>query len=244
MAEIFDLPEGATCALCHRPLRGYVMRDARHQYMCGEHKGSVRVCRFCDRGFLPGGGVGVLDRCPLCVSRAVGDQAEADRRYRVLLGWFRLHRLELPNPPPPIELRDRMPNDCRGVGMLGFAERHSRLSGGWYTSRIVMMVGLPIEAFFTVLVHELAHVWLTHAGFDFPEKVTEGLCDWLAHAFTVQFATPDAAYQARRIENREDPIYGDGFRGFRTFAAGAGPAELPRLVRALSANPALVRSLN
>ena len=220
-----------------------MLRDSRGQFLCGCHQQNMRICRFCDIAFLPRVEAPAADRCPRCAQRGIVESARAEKYYRTLRTWFRAYRLELPEPRVPLELRAEMPRDQEGTALLGFVEKYAFLFGRVVPERIVLQCGLPPEAFMTVLVHELGHVWMAHQGLKLPEFIEEAVCTWLQHAFAHSLQTYEATVQVRNIEQRNDPIYGRGFRVFRDYAAGAGPADLLRLVNQLTQDRQLLRTL-
>jgi hypothetical protein len=224
----FDVPSGATCALCGTLLAGYVLRDSRGRYLCGTHEPQLAHCRFCTSAFIPGAHSAAADRCARCASRAVSNPAEAEVRLSRIMRWFAKHGLALPLPLPTVTLRDRMPIAPDGMPMLGFVVKP-------WGDRVVMQRGLPPEVFLTVAVHELTHIWLLRAGARLAEPIEEGMCNWLAWHFARELGSADGQWQAHRTELRDDPVYGAWFRKIRSLGDELGPRDLPAMLRRLSA---------
>jgi hypothetical protein len=222
----FDAPHGARCELCGAVLSGYFVRDTRGRLMCGAHEPQLRHCRFCTAAFIPGAYGAGADRCGRCASRAVNDDAEAAGRFARVLGWYERKGLALPGPGLPITLRDRMPVAPDGMPMLGFTEKSAR-------PQIVMQRGLSPEVFLTVAVHEIGHAWLLASKASLPELLEEGVCNWLAWHFAREMTTADALWQATRIEMRDDPLYGAGFRQVQAAGRDLEPRDLPTLITRL-----------
>ena len=222
----FDVPAGARCELCGEILDGYILRDARGRFLCGRHEAKLRHCRYCTAAFAPEAYGAGADRCGRCVSRAVNDEAEASGRFARVLQWFERNGLPLPRPHPPVSLRDRMPIAAEGMPMLGFADKSKR-------GEIVLQRGLSPELFLTVAVHEIGHLWLLGARAKLPEMLEEGVCNWLAWSFARELGTSDGAWQAQRIEMRDDPLYGAGFRRVLAAARDLKPRDLPALLTRL-----------
>jgi hypothetical protein len=228
--QIFDLPRGATCAICGNQLAGYILRDARGRFLCGSHQPAIRSCRFCDSAFLPGTDGARIDRCGRCAGRSVERFEEASTRFGRLLDWFAQKDMAFSAPLPGITLRDQMPLAADGMPMVGFTEK-------WAVPRLVIQRGLPAEVFLTVVVHELGHAWLARTGVKLLEPVEEGVCNWLAWHFARKLGTIESNFQAERIEARHDPIYGAGFKRVRAVAGPAQPGDLSAILHRLGARP-------
>lgn len=166
--------------------------------------------------------------CASCASRAVEDQAYTTYAVPVA-AWYARHGLQLPALPPITPLQ-RMPRLPSGVGMLGYVER---MSGSGIPVRIAVSQGLPPEVLLVVLAHELGHLWLDRHGVRLGEHLIEGTCDWLAHALASTSTAEELQWQARRIERRDDPVYGRGFKAVTRAAAGDGPDKLPAILHRL-----------
>jgi hypothetical protein len=212
---------------------GSYLRDPRGQYFCASHK--IVPCRFCERGFEPSYGV-VADRCPSCSKIRVVHSDEAHARYKFVTDWYGSEELTFPSGVPPLRLEDHMPTAPNGRPMLGFADKRffgfNAKSGK--VQSISVQSGLPRFLFGVVIAHELGHVYLVQRGASLSERMEEGICDWLAHAFALRVGTDDLLWTARRIERNPDPVNGDGFRRFRALAGHSTPRELPRLLTLLA----------
>jgi hypothetical protein len=228
---------GTPCALCAQPIYAAYWCDPRGQYFCGSH--SLVVCPFCERGFEPGGAA-AEDRCPFCASVAVVRSDEAQARYKFVADWYGSEGLTFSGGAPPLRLESQMPPAPKGRSpMMGFADK--RFPGfGCKAGRvqsIAIRSGLTRSLFGVVAAHELGHAYLTERGVALSERIEEGTCDWLAHAFALRIATDDMRWVAHRIEINPDPINGDGFRRVRALAGRATPRDLPALLPSLAREP-------
>lgn len=224
---------GTPCAACGRPIAGAYLRDPIGRFFCGSH--ALVVCRFCDRGFEPAKG-GAADRCPNCANVAVVNTQEAQRRYDYVAEWFGSEGLTFEGGAPPFQLANRMPTAPNGRPMLGFADkRFSGVSGKSGKVRLIsIQSGLPRFLFGVVAAHELGHAFLLQRGAALPERMEEGVCDWLAHAFALRIGTDEMKLTAHRLEINPDSVNGEGFRRVRAIAGNAKPRDLPNLLPSLA----------
>jgi hypothetical protein len=229
----FNLPPNARCVLCGAILSGVVCSDQHRRVFCARHRAEGRHCRFCDRFFLLAGGTG--EACDACGPTRVFEVPVARDACDAACRWFTANGLRLPG-RIPVRLSAAMPSSSYGSGprMLGYTEQRAELS--WPFGRppptMVLLVGMPLMVLRMVAAHELGHVSLAEERLRLPRWAEEGSCDWLAHCYLGTIASPEAALQRRRIETRDDPVYGAGFRWVAARLAGRAPRELVPLLRA------------
>jgi hypothetical protein len=227
---IFQLAPGARCVLCGGVLSGQVAADQHHRVFCAHHRTEGRHCRYCDSFFLPS--PPEADACRPCSASQIFDSGTTEIVYGAISGWFGRHGLALPR-TVPVRFSRGMPRSpfLSGARMLGFAERRTGLLGLAAPASIVLQAGLPLMLMRMVLAHELGHVSLGCESLRLPQWAEEGSCDWLAHRYLGDFDTPEAAMHRRRIESRDDPIYGAGFRWVAARLGGRLPCDLVPLLR-------------
>jgi hypothetical protein len=237
---IFQLAPGARCALCGVVLSGQVAADQHHRVFCAHHRTEGRHCRYCDSFFLPS--PRDADACRPCLASQVFDSEATEIVNSAISGWFGGQGLTLPR-TVPIRLSRGMPGSpfIAGTRMLGYAERRTGFLGLAAQTSIVLQAGLPLMLLRMVLAHELGHVSLGCEQLRLPQWVEEGSCDWLAHRYLGEFGTPEAAMHRRRIESRDDPIYGAGFRWVAARLGGRRPRDLVPLLRSTHLPPAAPR---
>ncbi len=222
------------CAACGAALNGSILLDPRQQAFCKSHEAALRVCRFCERGYMVRPGM-FRDRCDGCERDAVSAEPNAILRYGSVVSWFRGQGLHFRGAAPPLQLQDRMPTAPNGRPMLGYTKSLIRRPF-WVPSEaelIAVQRGLPRDRFGIVVAHELGHAWLVQQRAELSERIEEGICDWLAHAFALHCGTADTVWTAQRIATNPDPVNGEGFRRFKALAGSAAPCELPQLLMTL-----------
>jgi hypothetical protein len=136
-----------------------------------------------------------------------------------------------------LQLLDKMPIAPNRRPMLGFAHRLFRDALSALPTEVTFIAvqnQLPRDLFGIVVAHELGHTWLVQQRAVLSNRMEEGICEWLSHAFALQSGSADAAWTAHRIETNPDPVNGEGFRRFRHLAGDKTPRELPLLLTALS----------
>ncbi len=223
MSATISLPHGARCALCGAVLAGAVAWDRHRRVFCAHHRHAGRHCRHCDRFFLRGAWASA-ETCSVCATSLVFDQRIAERVCAEAARWFAANGLDL-QALGGVSLRESLPASplLPGTRMLGYTER----PGG----RIVLAAGLPLVVLQMVVAHELGHVMIGGAGLRLPTPVEEGACDWLAHRYLGAVGTPEALVQRQRIETRDDPVYGRGFRAVSQRLGRRPPRDLLPLLR-------------
>jgi hypothetical protein len=230
----FNLAPGARCVLCGVVLSGQVAADQHRRVFCAHHRTQGRHCRYCDSFFLPlsGPSSGKSEACRACSASQVFDNDTAGIVCSAISAWFGRSGLKLPL-GVPLRFSSTMPGSpfIAGTRMLGYAERWTGLLGHAARASIVLQAGLPLMLLRMVLAHELGHVSLGCERLRLPSWAEEGSCDWLAHRYLGEFATPDAEMHRRRIESRDDPIYGAGFRWVAARLDGRPPRDLVPLLR-------------
>ncbi|HUN41591.1 MAG TPA: hypothetical protein VMU81_14995 [Acetobacteraceae bacterium] len=228
--NVFNLPPGARCVLCGTVLSGQVAADLHRRVFCAHHRAEGRHCRYCDSFFLPSGRS--REACSPCAASQVFDLAVGQAACGAAGQWVVRHGLTLP-PTVPLRFSSAMPASTMGPGvrMLGYAERRTGFPWLAPRSTVVLQAGLPLMMLRMVLGHELGHVALDSEHLRLPQWAEEGSCDWLAHRYLGEFADPAAAMYRRRIETRDDPVYGAGFRWVAARLAGRTPRDLVPLLR-------------
>jgi hypothetical protein len=233
--KVFDLPAGSRCALCETVLAGHIACDRHGRYFCQRHVAEGRHCRFCDRFFLPSGG---SSSCPACAKLRVDADGAIIAERDAAARWYRLHGLVLPQALPPVQSRSSLGGSplLPGTPMLGYVERRSNWFGGTdVATHIVVERGLPAAVLASVMAHELGHLALTEAGLKLPTSIEEGSCDWLAHRYLATLATTEAVIQQRRLEQRNDKMYGAGFQWVFARLGRGDPSALIPLLRSQGA---------
>jgi len=224
------------CAYCSKPLTGQYLVDYWGTRFCPEHQGQFPSCRFCGRLVPPpyqgsdSRTEGV--RCPICRASAIDHMAQARPIFARLVQWVNGQGLMYNNLNLRIELRSRKqlalllrePGDTQSLG----ATLHTTYTENGRVVRtevngVAILRGLPATLFQGVTVHELGHAWLAvHGVIGLPHWAEEGFCELLAYRLYSQMNTPESHYYAMRIEQQNDPVYGEGFRRIRALTEALG----------------------
>ncbi len=235
------------CVACGKPSPKGVLVDADpSKFICSDCEARPK-CFCCN---LPGD-LRKLDDgrllCSRCARTAVFDDAQALRifdsvrdflreRLKIssehvidvsLVGLDRLARLSGQGPGPGVELglfeytgveetRVRRQFDSKG-NLRETDEKKRRVDEKW---SVYALYGLPADRLAEVFAHELAHDWMQSRCPQVSDpKLKEGWAEYIAWRYNDMLGRPALN---RRIELNRDPVYGDGFRLIRDWAARYG----------------------
>jgi hypothetical protein len=224
--KVFDVPAGSRCSLCETVLAGQIACDQHGRHFCQRHVADGQFCRFCDRFFLPSGGSAC---CQTCARLRVDADGAIVTEWESAARWYRRHGLVLPRPLPPVQARSSLGASplLPGTRMLGYVEHRSNwFAAGGARARVIVERGLPAALLASVMAHELGHLALAEAGLTLPTPIEEGSCDWLAHRYLATLPSAEATIQQRRLETRNDEVYGAGFRWVFARLGRGDPAGL------------------
>lgn len=227
----------ACCEYCGRTLSGRYMTDQWGTVFCPEHVGQWPPCTYCGR--LVGPASQRQDNhdavcCKHCKTSEIRDLNQARPLFAELVRWVNGRGLTFNNLPLRVEFRTReeVRRQVQGGGdTLGFCLRtRMRRSGQRDDVRVegvALVKGLPEPVFRTTVVHELGHAWIgVHTLRELPAWFEEGFCQYVAYLHCTDLNTKKLRFQAEMIEKHTDPIYGEGFRRFRTAAEKMGFASI------------------
>ena len=182
--------------------------------------------------------------------------APKERWTEIVDGW-RLDRetKEFSDPSDDVErsARRRSPATTRRVAETALARPDVSVRERRFIKDVLLLRGMSRTATGATLAHEYGHCYLFARAFpSLPLKVEEGVCElfawlWLGGGLSVPAATratvngADEAQNARRrarMERRQDPVYGDGFRDAKKALERCG-GNLWTLLEYVRANAAL-----
>ncbi|GIE83718.1 protein DA1 [Actinoplanes regularis] len=158
--------------------------------------------------------------CPRCATTAVRTQQDVKRVLPPIAARIRALSIRTTKP-----VRVRLVPLAEAQGLLsGHGEVQGvTVAAGTEVIDLMVVRDLPLMRFGAVVSHEVMHAYLAQQGFGMlPQRVEEGLCELLAHAWLKDQPGAPAEWERRRIANRPDPVYGDGFRAARDAAIRMG----------------------
>jgi DNA-directed RNA polymerase subunit RPC12/RpoP len=191
--------------------------------------------------------------CRHCSGRSINRFTQAEPLIALVMEWLQCHRIRFGGVPVKIELRNHVQlrefmNGQWHPRMLGAAVRKVFSVPCRDSSKkalgIAVMRGLPPAVFRSILVHELGHTWLAVLGrTELGEFVEEGFCQWLASWHLTEQREPECRFQALRIREMDDPIYGDGFNAVDRFAGKLGHHGFMKLLVSRSSDAEIRRKI-
>ena len=227
-----SVPRNTPCSVCRKPLTKRYLVDFWGNPFCTSHANFTKCCScsriVCDA--LTNGGMRHPDGvtvCNLCTLHAVDTQERAERLLNEMREALASVGLKLNKTQTPLKLcnRDELRTASRHNfhnerPILGLAQWSTSLAKGRVVSRqfdhILIQDKLPEAHFRTIAIHELTHAWFFYNYYhDLPLQVEEGMCVLMEYIWLKSQSTEDADFRRRRIEQSQDPIYGDGFRKAR-----------------------------
>lgn len=209
------------CCLCDRGLIGHVLSDPRGHWFCREHLPAISLCRYCQCAFLD---TQRRDVCKSCRARAITNTEDARKLVAIgPLSWFEAHGLSAGPSARQLTLSQSMPRHHNGREIWGYVRRDAERA-------VVIKHGLPRPVFMLVAAHELGHLWLAQSNARLPDRIEEGLCDWLAYRFGRSLSDPECDWLARMIAKRADTGCDSAFREVRLHLDDAAPSDLPALL--------------
>jgi hypothetical protein len=227
-AEAFSL----LCIACGRACPESYFQDSFGSVFCPECYKVSSSCSFCGRSSPSG------KPCAVCVP-VVDGSAMATREFETALSWIKGTGVAFPWTLRDIRLS--LAADVPATGhthdagqrRLGLTEVRwvDNGSGRRYTISVAMRLSLPSLVYRGVAAHELGHVWLLTSGLShLPNEQAEGFCELLSYLYYRSLKSSEAAFQAKRIRDNPDPIYGGGFRNLVEAHKGL---DLPQLTQLL-----------
>lgn len=230
------------CAYCNRPLTGHYLTDGWGTNYCATHILEYPACHFCGRLVPPSAHFGQPDfvSCHICWASAVLELAQAQPIFTFVVHWLTAHGLTLKGASLQLELMSRQQilallsvhDTTSPLGVARISYHHRRLQLTASVEGIAIARGIPSTLFQGVSAHELGHAWLALNGVhDLPLWAEEGFCELLAYRCLSDLASSQSRYHARCIEQKNDPIYGVGFRRVRSLSDRIGFDRLVETLR-------------
>ncbi len=205
-----------TCIYCQRHLVGQFYRNHWGEAFCIEHQTNYVQCSFCGRLIPPSTGRRLTTHaisCERCNASAIDTTAHAEPLFRKLVIWFRAQglgcdtRLQIELADQQHFVHDGATSQALGLAVQLVDQRGTRTG----VVKIAVLRGMPATVFDGVAAHELAHVWSAlKIRSALPQWLEEGLAELIAHRRYIYLNTKYSLYQAERIAQNRDPIYGDG----------------------------------
>ncbi|MFH1073869.1 MAG: hypothetical protein V1752_02165 [Candidatus Firestonebacteria bacterium] len=206
------------CEGCHALINGQAWKmPGTGKVFCDKCHSSGDVCDVCGSP-IPAGQATVLEKkrkiCITCKDSSITDPEEAARLYReVMVFMDKKLNLRLKE-EVPIKMVSR--EEMKKVASNNIKEK-DRLFGLFVTENkeryIYFLFGAPRYITLYTLAHEFTHAWQNeNAVKNQPDKISEGFAEWAAYKMLIE---KDDREAARLVENREDDVYGAGFKYFR-----------------------------
>lgn len=234
------------CAVCRQPITGeysvFTTPEGGRRSLC-RHCSRLTRCFACD---LPGRTKQLADGRFICDS--CGDQAiRSPEEIRKLLEDVRgklerilgdptdcPYRFRSVSYPELLKVADMRTSDTvleLGLCRAQFTEQRSgdRREIVKIECEILMLSHLPRWRFIEIAAHELAHHWQFHYAPYLRNRVLqEGFAEYVSFLVNREYGQQRLN---RRLEKRNDPVYGAGFRRIRAVADREGIAGVKRLLR-------------
>lgn len=219
------------CYVCGGDIEGTYRRDYWGA-SCVRHNAQPR-CASCTKVIAAEGGVRLGDGrtyCATCHRTAVIDRNQARSHQHVAIRFMDRLGFSI-TVDIPLELKNigkgGLDPDCVGVTRTKvFIDARGRETGRQVSS-IAVLAHLPATHMEAVLVHEYYHTWEHLSGVSSSRQISEGMAELCAWRFLAE--RPNEALAAilkQRIAEREDHVYGNGFRRMRQVMQNYGWAEL------------------
>jgi hypothetical protein len=219
-----------SCAVCGRLLVGRVLLSAWQRPFCDRHGGDPS-CSGC--GLSVPVAVGSPRSVPLCAECRPVAVVDQDGVRRVLPGIKQdLQDLGVAlRSRTKVKLVSREQLTDRHLGRGGEVNGLTLL-GGQAAVEILVREGLTHSQFGVVVAHETMHAFLFERGFrnlDGPSE--EGMCEVLAYEWVRRRPGPLDRYEALRMNQNPDAVYGGGFRAAKAAVDRLGVMETLRVLR-------------
>lgn len=227
MKSLADARKGIFCGVCGTPLVGRMHVDPWGNHTCARHEEECRTCSACHRLISPrstGGGATYRDGrdiCNICRNTAIDTKEEAKPYVNAVAAWMYRHGFRFENLALKINLVDCVSLNSMAHNPLGttqgLIQKVYKSNGYRYVSCVTVLEGLPNQLMQGVFAHELGHAWLFLERIEpLTIELEEGFCEILAYLYHRESGTKDGEVYMQMIEQRNDPIYGGGFRAMRT----------------------------
>lgn len=205
---------GRKCGLCGNLLLLTAIRSRRGDTFCSTHT-NLPICHLCGSPFHPAPGATGSNRfCGKCLATSVTSQEQMRRvlpnvRATLQQIGIRLH------PPVHIRLVDDATMRRMSTNESGMVGGLTVLQGRQVVE-VYIVAGLPELEFGSTVAHEVMHAWLAQHGITHPDRrIVEGLCQVISYRWLRDQPDPLATAIREKIEQSQDPVYGNGFRMVR-----------------------------
>jgi Zn-dependent peptidase ImmA (M78 family) len=213
------------CAGCGAIINGQAWKmPGNEKIFCDKCHSTGDACDVCGCP-IPSGQATVLEKkrkiCLTCRESSITDSKEAENIYtEVVALMYKKLNMSL-KVPVPVKMVSR--EEMKKVAANNIKEK-DRLFGLFVTEKkkgyIYFLFGTPRYITLYALAHEFTHAWQNeNAVKNQPDKISEGFAEWAAYKVLIE---KDDREAARLIENREDDVYGAGFRYFKKLEEKSG----------------------
>ena len=222
------------CAGCGALINGQAWKmPGDGKIFCDKCHSSGDACDVCGVP-IPAGQATVLEKkrkiCLTCRDSSITDPKEAERIYAEITALME-KKLNLKlKTPVPIKMVSR--EEMKKVAGKNIKET-DRLFGLFVSEKkkgyIYFLFGTPRHITLYALAHEFTHAWQNeNAVKDQSDKISEGFAEWCAYKMLVE---KDDREAAKLVENREDDVYGRGFRYFKNLEEKSSIASVVQHAR-------------
>lgn len=220
------------CTICHQPITDRYISDYWGNRFHENHLNDYPFCYYCHRPITQKqskGGYRLTDGrilCGYCGEHAVLNYKQAQKYAEEARSLMAKWGFPLPKIPVNLLLKEQL-EEMSGPNTLGLT--HSVLRGRTRSvPSISMCNGLPRQVFMGTMMHEYTHAWLflKTGKMHRSRMLEEGICDFVSYLYQVYCGEAAASYFVKQLDENPDPIYGDGFRRVKAFAAANGSAAV------------------
>lgn len=199
------------CAVCYSPLTGIYQIDSFGQKAHSFHD----TCSSC-KGFIINKSHLLSDGrkiCYYCWSNSVNERSSARKAKDLTFDLFSRIGISLPKSKITIFVADKLFAASEWKNSAGFLGKlFTKTTNGNNDYTIYILSGLHQVVFMSVFAHELMHVYQHENDIELSDIENEGLCELVCYFVLDASRTKIGKAIMKRMEESEDPIYGDGFR--------------------------------
>lgn len=220
------------CTICQQPIEDRYISDYWGNRFHEHHLNDYPFCHYCQRPITQKqskGGYRLTDGrilCGYCAQNAVLTQKQTDKYAQEARALMAKWGLNVPKIPVILVSRHQI-EQINGHNTLGLTRSVLRGNKRSVPS-ISMCHGLPRQVFMGTMIHEYTHAWLflKTGNMRRSHVLEEGICNFVSYLYQVYCGEAAASYFVKQLDENQDPIYGDGFRRVKAFAAANGSAAV------------------
>ena len=231
------------CAVCGKPIKGEYLKNYWGQIYHPRHQNHLTKCEYCGRIIKhPHTDENGFYVCDLCKRKEITELYEAkdiiDKINRILykkdieidLSNIDIHLITL-SEMKKISKNPNITSDNKGMAEYKIIKTGETEKKNY---NIYLLKNMPKYTFVEVAAHELMHIWIYENGEKEQEPaLVEGSCNYASYLVLTELKKKDQFrllqlndkyidYSITTLQNNNDPIYGDGYRRIKKYAAKYG----------------------